>query len=176
MPRHVRMPAQPGPQSNRLLADLVGELRSSKPFGQPIILEDRSPETNSIRVQVVWDRWEGCPPEVRSKLIQDAYKDVFGEETAEQITLCLGMTVPEAAAMGLLPYKVEPVRRKGELPADEQFRQAMLEAGASVLSDPHRPQLRFATLDDAEATQEYLERALPNSKWMLVQEVLVPGD
>jgi Ser/Thr protein kinase RdoA (MazF antagonist) len=44
----------------------------------------------------------------------------------------------------------------------------MVAAGASVLSDPQKPELRCATLDDAQTLIEHLEQALPNSKWIIV--------
>ena len=103
MPRHVRVTPPVVAEHDSLLADLVGELKSHNLIGQPIILEDRTPQTNSIRVYVIWEQWDIYPGESRSQLIMDAYGEAFGEETQRQITLALGVTVPEAVAIGLLP-------------------------------------------------------------------------
>jgi hypothetical protein len=140
-------------------------------MGQPIILEDSTPETKSTRVHVIWDRWEEHPGEFRSALIQQAYEAALGRMYREQITFALGLTVPEAISLGLFPFQVIPARRRGEAPSDEEYDKAMLEAGASTLADTKRPQLRFATEEDAQAAYEHLEEALPGSKWIITQEV-----
>lgn len=168
MPLHRKPPAEAGEERGDLLADLVAELTDPKPFGQPVIIEDDTPETNSLRVQVAWDRWEDCPREARSGIVTDAYEHVYGPERRKEITLALGLTIPEAAAIGLLPFQVVPGRHKAGQPSADEYRQAMVAAGASVLSDAQKPELRCATLDDAQTLIEHLEQALPNSKWIIV--------
>jgi len=168
MPRHERRPPKTSGEHEKLVEDLVSELRNPKPMGQPIVLEDHTPETNSIRINVVWDRWEECPRESRSAIILSAYKRFFDKETFQQITLTLGTTVPEACALGLLPFGIEPARRKAGGPTQEQYCATMTEAGASKVPGLDLPQLRFATREDAENALENLEQALPNSRWILV--------
>ena len=168
MPRHERRPAKTSGEYQKLIRDLVSELKNPKPMGQPIVLEDYSPETNSIRINVVWDRWEECLRESRSAIILKAYELFFDKETFQQITLALGTTVPEACALGLLPFGIEPARRKTGDPAEEEYRAAMTSVGASRVPGLDLPQLRFATREDAENALEHLEQALPNSRWILV--------
>ena len=168
MPRHERKPAKASPEHEKLVDELVGELRNPKPIGQPIVLEDHTPETDSIRINVVWDRWEECPREARSTIILNAYKRFFDKETFQQIRLVLGTTVPEAVALGLLPFGVEPARRKTGDPTQEAYCRTMVAAGASKVPGTELPQLRFATREDAENALEHLEQALPNSRWILV--------
>ena len=177
MPRHTRMPPEAGAERDRLLDELTHELREPKGFGQPIILEDATPETNSLRVHVVWDEWETCPRQARSEIILQAYGAAWhSQEAVDKISLALGLTVPEAAAIGLLPFRIVPAAngRHGG-PSEEACRDAMVSAGASVLLSKQAPILRCATLEDAEKTLEYLEQTLPDSKWRIIEE-LVPSE
>jgi hypothetical protein len=144
-------------------------------MGQPIILEDGNVNGDSVRVQVVWDRWEELPGELRSAIILDAYATALGEAYRQRIKFALGMTVPEAIEVGLLPFQVIPARKKDGDPSPEEYRKAMIDAGASLLSGEDRPQLRFATIDDAEAAMERLQEMLPNSRWIIAQEVASPS-
>jgi hypothetical protein len=172
MPLHRRKPAEGGAQRDELVAELAGELRAPKPVGQPIIIEDDTPETNSVRVHVIWDRWHDCPGELRSGVILDAYATAeYSDEFVGKITFALGVTIPEATEMGLVPFQVVPGRRKDERPTNDEYRQAMIDAGASILAGKERPQIRCATIEDAEKTIERLETRLPGSKWIVAQEV-----
>ncbi len=175
MPLHQIGSRGIGMDRDRLLASLVHELREPQPIGQPIILEEQTPETKTMRVYVIWDLWEECPRELRSDIILDAYGEARGDKIKQEITLVLGVTVPEAADMGLLSYTIEPTKRQLGSPSYDEHIDAMLKAGASVLTDPHRPQLRFASLEDAEAAVEHLQNILPKSKWLITQEVLTPS-
>ena len=172
MPLHRRQPAEVGELREDLVAELARELNQPGPIGQPIVLEDNTPETNSIRVHVIWDRWTVCPDEYRSGVILGAYfKAGYPQEFVDKITFALGVTIPEAAEMGLVPFQVVPTRRKSERPSNQEYRQAMIDTGASVLAGAERPQIRCATLEDAEKTMEHLQQLLPGSKWIIAQEV-----
>lgn len=176
MPRHERKPATTGPELEKLVDDLVGELRDPKPIGQPIVLEDHTPETDSIRINVVWDRWEECPREARSTIILDAYRRFFDKETFQQITLTLGTTVPEAVALGLLPFKIVAARQRAQLPLTPEYRQAMLDVGAVIPLESDDLQLRCATLEDAELTVAHLKEAVQHSRWSIIEQVPVNFD
>ncbi len=168
MPRHERKPAEASPESEKLVDDLLRELRNPRPIGQPIVLEDQTPETDSIRINVIWDRWEECPREARSTIILDAYKNFFDKEAFGQITMTLGTTVAEAVGLGLLPLGIEPARSRTGDPTQKEYCDAMTEAGASSIPGLELPQLRFATREDAENTLEHLQETLPKSRWILV--------
>jgi len=176
MPRHIVRPTDGSANRGELLAGLISELREPKAIGQPIVLEDHTPETNSVRVQVVWDRWDECPRDARSGIVLEAYENICGREFRRQITLALGVTVAEATAMGLLPFKVLPARRKDEHPANAEYERAMRESGATAIPGEAGPQIRCATLEDAEATIERLVQTLPGSKWVIAQEVSAFSD
>jgi hypothetical protein len=176
MPRHP--PTEPTEYAERetLVNELAKEIHEPRPVGQPIILENSGTGTRSILTHVIWDRWEECPRELRADIILDAYEKSLGVGYREKISLALGVTVPEAVAIGLLPYAVRPALRLAPAqPSQEEYRRAMVEAGASTLSGARWPILRCATLEDAEATQDYLRQSLADSNWIIVQEV-DPGD
>lgn len=176
MPYHQSAPLQTAADRDDLVGDLVGELREPRPFGQPIILDDQTPETNSRRLHVIWDRWESCPRPIRPDVITEAFRRVFGWGHSDpQITLALGVTVPEAAGIGLVPFEVAPVVPKGE-PLPEAYRSAMISAGASMLFRGERPVLRCAAIEDAQAAVDFLQGQLPGSRWTVIREVLPDVD
>ena len=178
MPRHVQTDPTEYAERQTLVAELAKEIQDPRPIGQPIVLEKRPTGptgTQSIITNVIWDRWDECPRELRADIILEAYERALGVEDREKITLALGVTVPEAAAMGLLPYVVSPTGRVREGPSKED-QQAMIRAGGSTLADPRLPVVRCATLEDAEATIKYLEEQRPGSIWIIVHEVYPPGD
>lgn len=174
MPYHRRTPTQPRPDRMQLVRDLERELREPHPIGQPVILEDETPETNSLRLYVIWDRWEECDRDARSQVILDAYHRAFGivtDRSAREIRLALGVTVPEAAGIGLLPLVIRPTRRDHEPDDAEEYHDAMIQAGASTLIPSGALELRCATEDDAKATLAFLKDKLPGSEWMVIREV-----
>jgi hypothetical protein len=174
MPRIRRGLEQPlRPAYAGLVKALEDELRNEREGGQPTIDELHFPETNAIRVTVIWDRWEGMPDEDRQAVILQAYENVEGKEFRDRIALAIGLTVPEAEESGLLPYAVVPVVRRGDPVTLEQCFEAMMEQGGSVLSDPKKPALRFASQGEADRCVQRLIKQLPASEpvWSVVQEV-----
>jgi len=174
MPRLIRPVPQFSVQREGLVDHLAKELGSPCKFGQPIIIEDPVAGGDRRLIHVIWDDWEGCPREERTAIIQAAYQRAFGEEYQDKISLAIGITVPEAVAMGLLPYTFRKRQSHGEWTEEE--RQAMIKAGASILLDPRRPELRCATEDDADATYQFLHQRLPNTWWIIVEEAQPTGD
>jgi hypothetical protein len=155
-----------------LARELAQELTQERESGQPVI-DEQTFRTGALRVTVLWDKWDRVPPEDRSLTILRAYELAEGKESRERITLPLGMTVPEAAASGLLPFQIIPALRKGDPVTAEQCRDALLAEGASALVDPDRPQLRFATEEEAEAGRVRLSSRLPGSDpvWVITRDV-----
>jgi hypothetical protein len=155
-----------------LVEQLAGELKSARESGQPMIEEQEFP-TGKTRVTVVWDKWERIPLEDRTAVIFRAYDLAEGPGFSATIALASGLTVPEAHAAGMLPFQIIPALRREDPVTLEQCHQAMMDEGASILADPSKPQLRFATEEDAEASRKRLARRLPNSEpvWVVTQEV-----
>jgi hypothetical protein len=170
MPRHTRSSSQTCTTRENLLTLLAAELKNPAPIGQPIILEDYTDQTGTMRVHVIWDRWEECPREMRSDIILNAYLSLAAEARA-RITLALGVTLDEAVGIGLLPFQVIPVRKSQEGPLPKDYHDAMIRLEARPGNGDGEPELRFATLDDAQAGVERLEQILPGSKWVIKQEV-----
>lgn len=156
----------------KLVDELAEELRSERESGQPRIEEQVFPRTNGISVNVLWDKWDPVPDEERVASIRRAYERAEGKEYADRIVLCMGLTFPEAFESGMLPYQVLTALRKGDPVTDEQCTRAMIEEGASLLFDPAKPQLRFATEEEAQASVKRLAARLPGSEgvWVVVRD------
>jgi len=140
MPRVRRgLEATPKTQFPELLAELVNELRSSRDAGQPMIEEQYFPRTNAVRVTVIWNKWLPLADEERANTILQAYEQVEGKEFRDRIALAIGLTVPEAYELALLPYYVVPALRKGDKISHEQCTEAMVAHGASLLLTRRHP-------------------------------------
>jgi hypothetical protein len=173
MPRYIRTPRPPAPRNDKLVKKLAQELTTESGNLQPLILEERLPVTKSRHVHVIWDAWKDVPDEERANVILDAYTQVEGEEAAEELTLAEGATPQEALALGLLPYKVEPLYRKGDaIPLGEYAKAIEAEAKRTLLGGKAKG-LRYARMEDAEAARQRLQEVLPGSSWAVVQEVAV---
>ena len=177
MPRHVKLldPTNQSPAHANLINNLTRELTDEKSFGQPVIKEEHDPKNGSIRINVFWDLWNYLSADDRSAVIVQAYRNVEGDDFVNRIGLLNGLTIPEAHAAGLLPFKVIFVSEEF---ADEtaepikQYMRAMMEEGASILNYDHRPELRFATEEEAEACKQRLIARLPGTKsvWVVIHE------
>lgn len=172
MPRIRRTPEQQPIRFPDLLAELANELKSSHEAGQPLIEEHVFPKTNAVRVTVIWDKWDTVTDQDRFTIILQAYEQTEGRAFRDRIALAIGLTVPEAVELGLLPFQVVTALRPGDSVTLEQCRQAMIAQGASLLIDPAKPQLRFATEEEAEACRQRLIRHLPGSEpiWVIAKD------
>jgi hypothetical protein len=123
-------------------------------------------------VVVIWDEFDQLSMEDRTAVILRAYRDALGQHERDRIALASGLTVPEAASAGMLPFQVIPALRKDDRVTAEECRKAMIDDGASVLLGEDRPMLRFQTVDDAEAAKQRLGERLPHSEpvWVVTQE------
>ncbi len=155
-----------------LVRGLADELKRDRPSAQPMIDEHHFPATDAVRVAVIWDKWEDVPIAERVAIILQAYQEAEGDDSRRRVALAMGYTPPEAYESGMLPYQVAPLVRKADLVTIDECAGAMLAEGASVLFDPKKPQLRFATEDDAGAAVQRLVKRLPNSEpvWAISQE------
>jgi hypothetical protein len=155
-----------------LVEELAQELKSGRESGQPVIDEQHFPRTGKIRASVYWDKWEGVPHEDRADITLRAYEKAEGKEVRDRIALAVGLTIPEATEAGMLSFQVIPLLRKGDPVSLEDCSQAMLEEGASRLTSRGRPELRFATEDEARTSIARLVKRLPGSApvWAIVQE------
>ncbi|HEV3341237.1 MAG TPA: hypothetical protein VG125_12795 [Pirellulales bacterium] len=162
----------------RLADQLAEELKSGRESGQPIIYEHEFP-SGKLRVTVIWDEWDRLPLEERTEVILRAYEQAEGRPFRERVALASGLTVPEAHAAGMLPVQIITALRRDDQVTVEECRQAMIAEGAStLLAGADNPQLRFATVEEAEAARKRLIERLPQSEpvWVISQEVGSVGD
>jgi hypothetical protein len=173
MPR-VKIGFEDAPRKldGKLVDRLVDELESGRESGQPFIYEQTF-ETGKIKILVVWDEWKDLSLEQRTSVILAALERSDGKEYRAKVALASGLTVPEAAAAGMLPYQVITALRRNDPVTSEQCRAAMLAEGASTLFGPQTLQLRFPTEESAEACKKRLIKALPDSDdvWVLTREI-----
>ena len=162
--------------------DLVDELakeltQHDRACGQPRIEEEHFQKTNLVKVTVIWDKWDHVRDEDRSAVILEAYERAEGTTFRDRIALAIGLTVPEALEMGLLPYEITTALRKGDPVTLEQCKRAMSEAGASTLFGPGIARLRLGTKEEVDDCLAYLRKRLPGSDdvW-LVSKDFAPKD
>ena len=87
-----------------LVTVLAEELRLQRPDGPadaPPIIEEKTPRSDFLHIQVTWDRWLGIPGEDRGRVIMDAYQQVRGTDTVLKISSVLGLTPAEAQKLGV---------------------------------------------------------------------------
>lgn len=174
MPRIIRgVVGEPHPRYPDLVTELADELRANRPFGQPVIHEQRFPRTDAIRITAIWDKWESVIDEDRVATIMQAYENVEGGDFRDRLALAIGLTVPEAHEAGLLPVQIVTALRESDPVTADQCRDAMIKLGASVLADPNQPVLRFATTEEADQCVLKLVEDLPGSKpvWVVTKAV-----
>jgi hypothetical protein len=170
MPRHIRLTKRVGKRYEELVQALTQELLDPRGLIQPIIFEDPTEETQTLRVQVVWQEWHDLSHEVRTGIILDAYEKAYSAERRHQITLALGFDFDEAWRLGLVPVSLRPSLHGNEGISQDEYRQAMRDVGAVMEMADAGPMLWFASVKDAEVVKEQLEQILPHSKWTIVEE------
>ncbi|WP_425617608.1 hypothetical protein NA78x_001289 [Anatilimnocola sp. NA78] len=163
MPRRTQTLDQHLPAvEGEIVERLTQELRSAREYGQPII-DERIYPAGKKSVTVIWDAWDRMPLEERTRVVRRAYELVEGSASQDGLVLASGLTVSEAHAAGMLPYFIMTARRESDPVTLDECRQAMIDEGASILSDDKQPQLRFSTEQEANAARDRLSKRLPGS-------------
>ncbi|MFO0846939.1 MAG: hypothetical protein U0871_00060 [Gemmataceae bacterium] len=156
-----------------LVAALAGELTTPTAFGQPLVMEEEFPRTGRLGVTVVWDRFDRVSDLDRPSVIRKAY-EVVHPNKAKRIAFANGYTIPEGEGAGLLPYRVDLAIADEPPPTEvtDRCRSAMTELGASLLRNPAKPELRFATSDQATDGLKELVHRVPESAglWTIYAE------
>jgi hypothetical protein len=153
--------------THNLVDELSHQLIDENKVDQPLIYEYEL-RGGLLRVIVVWDKWLSLPLEERTAIILAAYKS----HGHENIALASGLTIPEAVALGLLQFRVIPALRKSDGISPENCWKTMKSLGSSLLFDENKPELYFATREEAEQMIVELVKLLPGSDeiWTIVQE------
>jgi hypothetical protein len=163
MPRFIITSRADASKNERLVKKRAQELRTPSSNVQPLILEERVPSTKSRHVRVIWDAWKDLGDEQRSAVITNAYAEADGQQAAEDITIAEGLLPQEALALGLLPFKVVPTRRKNDSIPAEAYQKALAGEARNTVLGPKANELRFARVEDAEEAAKRLQKALPTS-------------
>lgn len=66
----------------------------------PTVYEEPQPYGDSLKVKVIWSKWEGVPLEERGSIILDAYYQAGLQEELSRITIALGLTPEEEKRLG----------------------------------------------------------------------------
>lgn len=170
MPRRILESPPPAPQHEKFVKDLARELTSPGRKPQPLILEQRIAATRSRHIHVIWDAWKDLSDEQRTDVILDAYRQTEGEEVIDSIMIAIGVTAQESLAIGLLRFKVEPLRKRVDPIPLEDYQRAMDDEARNTVLGPKARELRYATEEDAKQAYERLLAALPGSAWAVVKE------
>ncbi|WP_437619818.1 hypothetical protein [Sorangium sp. So ce1151] len=100
MPVRTTLTRTPGPTEEDLKNELLNELRTPKPAGEPdVIIQGVAPA--GVHLFVIWSKWTGLEQVVRSRIILDAYEEWKGEEEALRVTVSMGLLPEEAKSMGI---------------------------------------------------------------------------
>jgi hypothetical protein len=131
---------------------------------------------------VIWDRWQGVPPDVRSSIIVGAYKKYdlnrdASDQMSHRITQTIGATASEAIDLSLLPYRVANVLDDAAKrdPRFELVRREMRKAGA--IETYRGLELRFPMMQLAKEAafrlNEFSRKNMPEFQllWQMGQEV-----
>jgi hypothetical protein len=170
MPRIIRTFEDRHPRHKMLVKRLIQEFTTPGTDLQPLILEERTPQTRTRHIYVIWEKLVDLSFEQRFDLIMDAYRQVEGEAAAELVLSATGLTAVEALAHGLLPYLLVPNRRKGDKHSPQDYSCAMAKEAKHTLLGADAKELRYASLEDAEQARERLKANLPGSAWRIKHE------
>ena len=159
-----------GRRSRGLTSQLCAALRRVEhSLREPLIVEDRVGQTQSLHVVVIWDKWKSLLPKDRSKVILDAYAMA---ERAQNMTftMAMGLTGEEAFRLGFLPYSIVSTRRNGDTVSAAELEKTMAGLGGILLKIGQSVQLRYPTLEQAEDAYRKLSQRVPGPYWAIVHE------
>jgi hypothetical protein len=162
MPRYKLSDTMSPALREEIVSAIANELRSAPALGGPLVYETEIPQTGTYHVFVVWQRWRDVPSEYRSSIILDAYQRV-DPSMASHITIATGITMEEAIELGLLPYQVVAMRKKGDPVPEERLTKALLDEGA--VETAAGVQLRFPTKELADQAYMHLVDKVPGPYW-----------
>ncbi len=152
------------PLLDKVVDEIVNELRSDRDLGWPIVIETAIPRSSAKTITVIWDKWQPFTDEFRIQAVLKGIEKADGQDAIAQVAAVEALTIPEARDAGRLPFMILPLRRKDDPVTEEDCRSAMIRMGGSVLEDPRRPELRFPSEVMAEMCREALIQSLPGSE------------
>lgn len=100
-----RIPPKPRHRHPELVQSLADALDPSRANdsgpGIPRIREIALSYGNALRIEVIWEKWEGVPHSERGPIILDAYQQKKGDQEMLRITNALGITPLEAGKLNI---------------------------------------------------------------------------
>lgn len=94
---------RPGVDAPQMLQRLTEEFghyeEPDQAYHQPLISIDRPGERTHLLV--IWDVWRSLSQQERSALIMDAYQASYGQASALNVSVAMGLTQDEAAQLGI---------------------------------------------------------------------------
>jgi hypothetical protein len=153
-----------------LVAELASEFRQPPDHPDPpLVVLDRFPQTRSVHVLVIWDKWRDLTIPERSRVIADAFAAAFPDEDVV-VRFPMGLTPGEALSQGYLPYQIIPFVRPTDGVSSAAVKQAMNSAGGVRMQIGGDMQLRFATRGQASAAYRRLVERINKPIWTLSEE------
>lgn len=152
---------------DELVRRLAAELRQQQRTQQPFVYVNDVAQTGTLHVTVVWDEWRDLTIHERAQVILDAFAE-HDRTTVGHITIAIGVTGEEARRLGLLPYRVQLLLRRGEEPQRSRLEELLRQEGA--FDTPEGLQLLFRSEQQAEDAYRRLQSAAPQAPWALVRE------
>lgn len=135
----------------------------------PLTVLNRIPQTKSVHLLVVWDKWKDLPIPARARVITDAFAAAFPADDAV-VRLPIGVTSGEALTQGYLCYQIIPLPRPSDHVTAKQLKDAMESAGGVLLQLGGERHLRFATRGQAEGAYRRLLEKINKPIWTLSVE------
>jgi len=88
------------PEEKDLCDRLIAELRNPQMTGEPDIIIER-PSRGTVHIFVIWADWGELEQMVRSRVILDAYEEVYGIDEVRTVTVAMGLTPNESKRLGV---------------------------------------------------------------------------
>jgi hypothetical protein len=161
-----------GGERDRLVEGLARRMRDDPEARElPLVVVNRIRQTRTVHVLVIWDAWKDLSLSERGEVISRAYAAAHPDQ-ANAVTVAMGLTPLEAVHSGYLPYRVVPLKRRGDRVPDKQILEAMASVGGVFLRAGTEVQLRFPTEKMAEDAYRALFEKIPKPIWGLVHETV----
>lgn len=160
--------------TQKLESRLVERILGS-PFSldEPYVLQDRTPQTHSRYVVVIWDAWRNMERSERSAIILRALEAANVLE-GDTVRMAQGLTQSEAFDSGYLACKIVSTLRNGDPATLDELQAAFDAVGGVHIKIGAAHELRFPSLEHAQEAYRQLTAKLPKHVLAIVQEVSSP--
>src|SRR5688500_7340604 len=130
------------PSAARLTDQLSAQLKAELSLDEPFIVEQRTAQTQSRHVLVIWDAWQNLPRDTRAAIIMNAYR-AANLLKGDTIRVALGLTQEEALDLGYLPFQITTTVRNTDPVDFKDIRKALEGVGGIQVKVGSSLQVRF---------------------------------